>query len=306
MEFQTRNLSENLGLEVLNADLSNVSEVSFKSIRELWKANPLLLFRRQNPNDEEFLSFSRRFGKIDTVIGGSRPSRQNPELIYISNLLSSDGSSIGGLGNDELVWHTDQIYRESPAIGSIFYGIEMPSGIGKTSFCNTAAAYEKLPSDLRHKVDNLSAICKYGTKKPLSSLMRSQRHKTWRRGIKSENEKKSIEARTPPVKHKMVLENQETGQRSLYFSPNHTQSIVGLSEIEGQKLIDELIEATIKDAFIYVHDWRNCDIILWDNSRLLHHRDSFDNTIPRFAKRTSVFLDPNHFAVPSQKLKRLD
>ena len=298
MAFHTRTLSDHLGLEILDLDLSNIDEPSFETIRALWQQHPLLLLRRQNPTDEEFLGFSRRFGKIDVVVGGSRPSIQNPELLYVSNLLSADGRPIGGLGNNELVWHTDQIYRENPASGSIFYGVEMPPGTGKTSFCNTAAAYDALPHRLKNRVDHLKSICRYGTKKPLSTLMRGQIDKTWRRSVTSQEELKVIEKRTPPVSHQMVLESKITGQKSLYFSPNHTESIEGLDKDQGQELIDELIENTIRDDFIYVHDWRNGDIILWDNARLLHRRDGFDNTLPRFAKRTSVFMDPNYFAVP--------
>ena len=298
MNLHTRTLSDHLGLEILDSDLSNIDDLTFESIRALWQQNPLLLLRRQNPTDEEFLGFSRLFGTIDVVIGGSRPSTEIPELLYVSNLLSSDGKPIGGLGNSELVWHTDQIYRENPASGSIFYGVEMPAGTGKTSFCNTAAAYDALPNQLKERVDQLKAICRYGTKKPLSSLMRSQIGKTWRRSVKSQEELKVIEKRTPPVCHPMVLENRITGQKSLYFSPNHTESIEGLDQDQGQELIDELIENTIRDDFIYVHDWRNGDIILWDNARLLHHRDGFDNTLPRLAKRTSLFMNPNYFAVP--------
>ncbi|HAA93109.1 MAG TPA: hypothetical protein DCS82_01265 [Rhodospirillaceae bacterium] len=298
MEFATRPLSENLGLEVLDADLANVDDEAFDAIRAIWQKDPLLLFRRQNPTDEEFLEFSNRFGEIDVVIGGSRPSKRTPELLYISNLFSGDGNLIGGLGNHELVWHTDQIYRQRPASGSIFYGVEMPSGVGMTSFCNTAAAYDALPEDLRTRVNDARAVCKYGTHEPLSSFMRKQKSKTWHRYIKSKKETKAIDDRTPPATHDMVLENKATGQRSLYFSPNHTSAIEGMADEDGQSLFDAVIEHTIQDKFIYTHDWRNGDVLLWDNARLLHHRDAFDNDLPRFAKRTTVFLDPEYFAVP--------
>ena len=182
MAFKTRPLSDNLGLEVLNADLSIIDDEAFEAIRNLWQQEPLLLLRRQNPTDQEFLDFSHRFGKIDVVIGGSQPSARNPELLYISNLFSGDGNLIGGLGNHELVWHTDQIYRQNPASGSIFYGVEMPHEVGRTSFCNTAAAYDAMSKDLKAKVDTARATCKYGTPAPLSSFMRKQKNKTWHRG----------------------------------------------------------------------------------------------------------------------------
>jgi taurine dioxygenase len=304
MQFETRPLSDNLGLEVQGADLSKVDDKAFAAIRKLWQQEPLLLLRRQNPTDQEFLDFSHRFGKIDVVIGGSRPSTLNPELLYISNLFSGDGNLIGGLGNHELVWHTDQIYRQNPASGSIFYGVEMPNTVGRTSFCNTAAAYDTLPKDLKAQVDTARATCKYGAREPLSTFMRKQKSKTWHRYIKSDKETKVIDDRTPEATHDMVLENAVTGQRSLYFSPNHTVSIEGMGEEDGRALIDAVIDHTIQDRFIYTHDWRNGDILFWDNARLLHHRDAFDNDLPRFAKRTTIFLDQEHFAVPEPKQGR--
>ena len=302
MQFETRPLSDNLGLEVQGADLSSVDDEAFAAIRKLWQQEPLLLLRRQNPTDQEFLDFSHRFGKIDVVIGGSQPSTRNPELLYISNLFSWDGNLIGGLGNHELVWHTDQIYRQNPASGSIFYGVEMPNEVGRTSFCNTAAAYDALPNDLKAQVDTARATCKYGAREPLSTFMREQKGKTWHRYIKSDKETKIIDDRTPEATHDMVLQNAVTGQRSLYFSPNHTVAIEGMGEEEGRVLIDAVIDHTIQDRFIYTHNWRNGDILFWDNARLLHHRDAFDNDLPRFAKRTTIFLDQEHFAVPEPKL----
>ena len=302
MAFKTRALSDNLGLEILGADLSIIDDEAFEAIRNLWQQEPLLLLRRQNPTDQEFLDFSHRFGKIDVVIGGSQPSARNPELLYISNLFSGDGNLIGGLGNHELVWHTDQIYRQNPASGSIFYGVEMPHEVGRTSFCNTAAAYDAMSEDLKAKVDTARATCKYGTPKPLSSFMRKQKNKTWHRYIESDKEAKDIDDRTPEATHDMVLENPSNGQRSLYFSPNHTVAIEGMDEEGGRALIDAVIDHTIQDKFIYTHDWRNGDVLFWDNARLLHHRDAFDNDIPRFAKRTTIFLNPEHFAVPEPKL----
>ena len=58
MAFKTRPLSDNLGLEVLNADLSIIDDEAFEAIRNLWQQEPLLLLRRQNPTDQEFLDLS--------------------------------------------------------------------------------------------------------------------------------------------------------------------------------------------------------------------------------------------------------
>ena len=41
---------------------------------------------------------------------------------------------------------------------------------------------------------------------------------------------------------------------------------------------------------------------MWDNARLLHRREAFDPGLPRLAKRTTIYMDPAHFAVPQAAL----
>ncbi len=299
MAARTTALQENFGLEVHDIDLARIDDATFGTIRDLWQRDPLLLFRRQSLTENELLHFSRRFGKLDINIGGNVPNERHPELLFISNLASQNGTALGGLSNDELVWHTDQIYREQPASGSIFMGVEMPEGAGATSFCNMAMAYDRLPASLKQQVDGKRAVCKYGAQNPLSTFMRAQTEKTFRRGTRSEAAEKDVDDRTPSVTHDMVLENRANGQRALYLSPNHTTEIIGLSEPEGRTLIDGLLAHALQDAFIYTHAWRNGDIVMWDNARLLHRRDAFDADLPRLAKRTTIYMQPEYFAIPA-------
>ncbi|MBL4720870.1 MAG: TauD/TfdA family dioxygenase [Alphaproteobacteria bacterium] len=298
MILETKPLGDAFGLEILDVDLAPADDAVFAAIRDLWRRDPLILLRRQSLTDRELLRFSRRFGRLDVNIGGHAPNEFNPELLYVSNLVRADGKPVGGLGSNELIWHTDQIYRDMPASGSIFYGAEMPEGVGRTSWCNMALAYAALPDELREQVDGRRAVCRYGTKRPLAQFMLPNAEKTFRRDAVSEVEIQKIEARTPAVIHDMVLENSSNGQRALYISPNHTEAIEGLDARDGQVLIDALLSHALRDDFIHTHEWRNGDVMLWDNARLLHRREEFDARLPRLAKRTTIYMDPEYFAVP--------
>ena len=305
MKLRTRPLSDNLGTEVLEIDLSTSNDKEFEAIRGAWQKDPVLLFRRQSLTEREFVAFSKRFGALDldTIkdINTDDPASddRDPELFFVSNLHFTDGSKVGGLSNDEIVWHTDLIYRENPASGSIFYGVEMPEGIAETSYCNLSHAYNTLRNNLRRAVDGKRARCKYGTEAPLCSFMRQNVEKNFRRESGSDAETAAIDARTPEVVHDMVLENRATGERSLYLSPNHTVAIENMSEEDGRNLFDALMEHALRPENIYAHNWRNGDIVMWDNTRLLHRRGAFNGRIPRLAKRTTVYMDPEFFAVPN-------
>ncbi|HAA93108.1 MAG TPA: hypothetical protein DCS82_01260 [Rhodospirillaceae bacterium] len=301
MELTTQPLAENFGLEVLDVNLADIDDATFEAVRALWQKEPLILFRRQNPTNEEFIEFCRRFGTLDIVIGQNEPDEHYPELLFISNLYLQDGSEIGGLGSGELVWHTDQIYRDKPASGSIFYGVEMPSGIAATSFCNMSLAYKTLPQSMKDRLEGKRAICRYSTRFPLASYALENSSNAPRARFNEEYFKK-VEERTPEVVHDMVLEDVKTGEKTIYVSPNHTSEIEGLDEEAGRDLIDAVLDHALQDTFIYSHNWRNGDVLFWDNARLLHRRDAFDPGQPRYAKRTTIFLDPDFFLVPEPEL----
>jgi taurine dioxygenase len=73
----------------------------------------------------------------------------------------------------------------------------------------------------------------------------------------------------PPVDHPLVRTHPETRRRALYLG-NHASHILGLPEAEGAALLDELLQHTTRSEFVYVHRWRNGDLVIWDNRCLLH------------------------------------
>lgn len=68
-------------------------------------------------------------------------------------------SEIGGLGDGEIAWHSDQSYKRAPGTGAILYGVEVPDSGAATYFANLRLAYaalsdreatdRRLPCDLR-------------------------------------------------------------------------------------------------------------------------------------------------------------
>lgn len=287
--LQTRPLGATLGLEVLDVDLSAIDDATFEALRALWQAHPLLFLRRQALLEDELVGFSRRFGELDILVRDDMFSPTHPEVIYITNLKAESGRALGGLGSYEMNWHTDQIYRQRPPTGSIFYAVEMPVGGPQTWWCDTSAAYEALPDALRTELLGLRATCKYGNRP----------EDGYQRDVTDDAGRSRIESQTPPATHPMVLTHPVTRRRSLYFDPRKTIGIEGMEPERALALIRELAQHLGRPEFVYRHDWRPGDVVFWDNARLLHRRDGFDAKLPRFAKRTTIHLPPEQFPVPS-------
>ena len=89
-----------------------------------------------------------------------------------------------------------------------------------------------------------------------------------------------------------------SGRRSIYLDPKKLVGVDGFEDDEGVALAERLAESAIRDDFVYAHDWRNGDVVLWDNARLMHKRDAFDERAPRLGKRTTLHMDRTRFAVP--------
>ena len=281
--LKTRPLQPHFGLEVLAADLSALDDALYAQVLRAWQEQPLLLFRRQVLSEADLVAISRRFGEL-FVVPNYLGSREHPEIMYVSNLLTQTGRRVGSLASSELNWHSDQSYQPRPATGSIFYAVEMPAGQGCTAWCNGERAHALLPADLQAE---------------LAGLQGESRYNGYERETISAEEKRALREKYPPVRHPLVLTHPATGRKTLYLDISTTTAIVGLPEARSTALLKELAAVMTRPECVYRHEWRMGDVMLWDNGRTCHRRDPIDPDVPRLAKRTTIYLRPSEFPVPA-------
>ena len=155
-----------LGAEVRCGDLRAATDGEFAEIRAAWLEHLVVLFRGQQLTDADLIAFARRFGEFQystplpsplanegRVKQGGTDERY-PEVTVVSNVVE-DGVALGGLGDGDLMWHTDMSSYEAPPNQTILYALEVPLGEGCTGFDNMYLACDELPADLRERVDGL-------------------------------------------------------------------------------------------------------------------------------------------------------
>ena len=277
----TRPLTDTFGAEITGVQLrADMNEETFAAIRTAWADHELLLFRGQDLQEEDLISFSRRFGRLEIHVRQEWLSQEHPEILVLSNI-KKDGKSIGGLANAEINWHYDQIYLPRPAVGSLLYSVSIPPEGGSTYFADMCGAYDALPDHLKDKIEGRKAVQSYDNFNTGHT-------------IKTKDE---IKNKTPDVTHPVVRTHPVTGRPALYVCPGMTTQIVGLDEKENRAVLDELFEFSVQPEFVYRHDWQVGDAILWDNACTMHRRDDFDDKYERLMKRTTI-LPPDELAVP--------
>lgn len=256
-----------LGAEVDCGDVRHFDEETAIEIRRAWLDHLVLLFRGPCLSDDELIVFSRQFGDLENAPPTTYEQngvRSNPFVTVISNVVEN-GVAIGGLGNDEAVWHTDMSYNEVPPSASILHALEVTSLGGETGFLNMYHALETLPETLRCRIDGLT-ILNDG----------SYNSAGFKRRV-------SISAT-----HPVVRTHPETGCDALYLGRRPYARITELAPEESEALLDELWTHATRAEFAWHHKWRAGDILVWDNRCCMHHRNSFSADTRRIMHRTQV------------------
>jgi alpha-ketoglutarate-dependent 2,4-dichlorophenoxyacetate dioxygenase len=232
------------------------------------------VIRDASLTDEDHIRFSRTFGPLELPPGGGK--RIAPEIFDVGNL-DPAGEIIqpnpnGPQAADFELFHTDSPCNAMPTKWSLLLAYVTPPEGANTEYVDLRAVYEDLPQETKDRIETLSAD---------HDLFHALERKTGK-GV-SEGLRKAY-PRTP---HPLV-NTSASGRKTLYLGW-HAVGIVGWSEEEGRKLLDELYALATQDKYVYSHKWRPGDLVIWDNRCTMHSATSFERyRYKRDMRRTTI------------------
>ena len=271
-------LGQSFVAEVMDVNLGRISDSEFRVLYTAWLEFGVLRIRGQSLNDGELQRFSNRFGPLEEIPYGkiSEEEKQkikNRYVTVISNI-EVDGKPIGGLGNKEATWHSDMTYIEDPPPASILMSLEVPELGGDTHFSDQKAAYLSLPNELVSRIENLS-IKHNAAHTSVGDL---------RRGFDPIKDPREA----PGAIHPIVRTHDETQEKMLYLGRRELAYVVGFALEESEQLLNEVWRYAAMSENVWTQQWEIGDVIIWDNRRVLHRRDGFDQSQRRLMKRCQV------------------
>jgi len=267
-----------LGAEIKGIDVTKVDAAQFTGIRQALHDHQVILFRNQDIDEPRFLEFARFFGEIDmprkTRIDNDPWIPEYPEIIVISNLKDDAGKAMGALGAGEAFWHADMTYLDEVPLASLLYALEIPDQGGGTGFSNQCMAFENMPNELLSRIAG-------------RELVHDHVHNST--GAVTPNwEEQESPLETPGAHHPIVVRHQATGRKHLMLGRRPHALITGMEIEESEALLDELWAHATQEKFVWRHDWKTGDLIIWDNWCTLHHRNPFDESQRRIMHRTQI------------------
>jgi len=264
-----------LGAEIRGVDLAEpIDDATFAAIEQAYDEHGVIFFRGQIITPPQQVAFTRRFGAIEFNIFGERWSVPgSPEIVVVSNI-TEDGRPIGVRRAGEN-WHSDMCYAPRPPRGTMLYALEVPEllglTLGDTEFASAAAAWDALPDAIRHRLEGRQAIFDFCGRKRAFPPTQAEKD------------------RYPPVRHPIARTHPRTGRKCLYVMRDDCTGIEGIAPDEAEALIAALADHIVKPAFVYRHQWRPGDVLMWDNCTVQHRAiQDYDMPQRRLMHRTTM------------------
>ncbi|WP_420750282.1 TauD/TfdA dioxygenase family protein [Rhodococcus sp. O3] len=264
--IKTTAITPALGVEVSgDVDLENPEVIG--KLTEALKWRGVLLFRGLNLDDEGQLAFSRKLGQLVQPIPGeeiftvSLDPAKSPSAEYLKGTFS---------------WHIDDTTNDIPAKATVLSCRHVAAVGGGTEFASTYAAYENLSEAERKRYDGLRVVHSFEAAQRLV--------------YPDPTEDQVARWRQLPTHESSLVWERRDGRRSLVIGAT-ADHIVGMEPDESRALIDELQAWTTQERFCYAHDWEVGDLVVWDNTGMLHRALPYDPSSERLMRRVTIVGD---------------
>jgi alpha-ketoglutarate-dependent 2,4-dichlorophenoxyacetate dioxygenase len=283
--MQIHPLGQDFAAEIGGIDLGH--EMDNATVRSIWNAidrYAVLVFHDQRLSDAQLHDFAARFGELEIGRSAARGGPRRlaiPQIGDISNLdlhgnvrALDDRRRLDGLGNR--LWHTDASYMKVPVVLGMLHAVAVPPasalGGGETEFADMRAAYDALPPVTQAAVHGLVI----------------EHDVFWSRAQIGFTEFPPGEREQyPPSPQKLVRLHPGSKRKTLYLSA-HASHVVGWPVADGRLLLLDLTTHATQPMFVYRHEWRVGDMVIWDNRCTMHRGRPHNEHQPRDLRRATT------------------
>jgi alpha-ketoglutarate-dependent 2,4-dichlorophenoxyacetate dioxygenase len=240
----------------------------------------VVVFHDQHLTDETQMVFSRNFGELEFATNNLRDGDEQRLGRHINDISNLDANNnvlardnrrrLFSLGTR--LWHSDSSFKVVPAKYSLLSARVIPSKGGNTEFADMRAAYDALDDETKAECEDL--VCEH-----------SQLFSRAQIGFGDFTDEERV--KFAPVLQRLTRRHPSTGRKSLYLA-SHAGTIVGWPVPEARAFLRDLIEHATQRKFVYAHEWKQFDLVIWDNQATMHRGRPFDASEARDMHRTTV------------------
>ncbi len=150
--IQITKVKEHIGAIVTGIDLARpVDAATQKRLYDAVVENVVLVIRGQaHLTPAQVQAAGELFGELMEDQNRRYLVDGHPLISVLDNFHKDSQGNQAKVGTNS-TWHTDHTNQERPPKFTMLYAVAVPDKGGATSVCNSRAAYESLPEDLKQK-----------------------------------------------------------------------------------------------------------------------------------------------------------
>lgn len=223
-----------------------------------------------NISDDDLAALARLLGEV--VLPPYGALADHPEISPVTRDPALD--KLARYREANVNWHIDGTTSDAPDKMTLLTARRTAeNGEGNTEFANTYAAYRALPDDDKALIDGLR--------------VRFSADSAYRKVDPNPSEKAVAQwATVPKSEHPLVWKRQD-GRRSLVMGST-AEAVIDMPDDEGQALLRRLLDWATQREFTLSHSWREGDLVIFDNTGLLHRAMPYAATSQRLMHRATV------------------
>jgi alpha-ketoglutarate-dependent taurine dioxygenase len=267
----TRRLRERVGAEVLGVtpDELLADDALPAAVMDALEEHGVLVFPRLHAGDDAQAEFSRR---LDDV--GKDAAAPVPSIFNVTLDPTKSATAPYLLGT--FYWHIDGAQDEVPTKATVLSAHAVSPEGGETEFASTYAAYDDLTDEERGRLDGLRVVHTFEASQRLVHPDPSPDELArWRE--------------RPDREHPLVWQHR-SGRRSLVIGAT-ADHVVGMACDEGRALLADLLTRATAPGCVYRHEWVVGDLVVWDNTGVMHRVEPYSSTSAREMHRTTMSGD---------------
>ena len=262
-------LSPTVGAEVVGVDAARLLDDAAlpEATLEALDAHGVLVFRNLHLDDATQVAFSRRLGRVEVFGKG-----EHPEIFRVT--LDPTKNRAAPYLRGTFDWHIDGLTEDIPIMATLLTARDVATDGGETEFASTYAAYDDLSDDEKERFAGVRVVHTLeATQRLVNPNPTDEEVALWRK--------------RPPKVHPLVWTHL-SGRRSLVLGAT-TESVMGMDPAEGRAFLDDLLARATAPDRVYRHSWAVGDLVIWDNTGVLHRALPYDATSARDMHRTTLY-----------------
>jgi len=265
VRLDIRNIKPEIGSEVKADPAILTSGRIAADLRALLIERGVLVFRDLEITSEDQRAFTATLGKLqgnasDGLQKVTRDTKEAPE--YAAHFANT------------FFWHIDGHYNQTvPCFGATMRPARLPREGGATEFLNTYAAYDGLAEADKALIDRLRVV---HTRNASNSA-----------AYPNASEAEAAGWRRPPPATQPLVWAHRNGRKSLILGISASH-IEGMHPADSYDLLGRLRQHMTQPKYVYSHEWRMGDLVVWNNTGTMHRARPFDPGEERLLLRFTI------------------